>query len=568
MIEMDWPVDTTPCPRFPVYTRLNALDVLPAPITPLAASMCWKPGVMPGWAAGNVEDRSFDPEELRHPSAVCGFFYGHFYINQSTTRVLGARKGLAWQDVDAAFFNSPGAPPHEPHPDDDNPALRALALGRAAWALSTSSFAELEEDRAIAERARMERPNLNALSDRGLIARARTMTPLELLMWRGEVIAGTNAAVGPAVAASLLPPDKAHLLIACIGQAGEVDSAQPSYALWSLSRMVRQDADLMTRFDRGVDSVAADLTTACGAFWTAFRRFLAEFGYRGPCEWDLGAHSWESQPALALALIERLRHQSDDKSPAARQMAHVTATEAALREAVASLEPAKEATFRGAVGSARRFAAWRERGKTNCVKIINEARMPLMELGRRLAARGAIAQASHVFMALDEELDALAVSTGEMRDRLSEREARWQFLGELQVPTFLDGNKPLPGIHTLPRKQDVQVRHAPRGTILRGASGSQGTAEGTARVISAIDAIDDFQPGEILVAPQTDPSWTPLFMAASAVVVNTGSMASHAMIIARELGIPCIAGLPDATRLIETGARVRVDGGRGTVEIL
>ena len=568
MIEMDWPVDTTPCPRFPVYTRLNALDVLPTPITPLAASMCWKPGVMPGWAAGNVEDRSFDPEELRHPSAVCGFFYGHFYINQSTTRVLGARKGLAWQDVDAAFFNSPGAPPHEPHPEDDKPALRALALGRAAWALSTSSFAELEEDRAIADRARMERPNLNALSDRGLIARARSMTPLELLMWRGEVIAGTNAAVGPAVASSLLPPDKAHLLVACIGQAGEVDSAQPSYALWSLSRMVRQDADLMTRFDRGVDSVAADLTTACGAFWTAFRQFLADFGYRGPCEWDLGAHSWESQPALALALIERLRHQSDDESPAARQMAHVTATEAAMREAIASLDPAKHAKFRGAVGSARRFAGWRERGKTNCVKIINEARMPLMELGRRLAARGAIAQASHVFMALDEELDALAVSAGEMRDRLSERDARWQFLGELQVPTFLDGNKPLPDIHTLPRKQDVQVRHAPRGTVLRGAPGSQGIAEGTARVISAIDAIDEFQPGEILVAPQTDPSWTPLFMAASAVVVNTGSMASHAMIIARELGIPCIAGLPDATRLIETGARVRVDGGRGTVEIL
>ena len=141
----------------------------------------------------------------------------------------------------------------------------------------------------------MERPNLNVLSDRGLIARARSMTPLELLMWRGEVIAGTNAAVGPAVATSLLPPDKAHLLIACIGQAGDVDSAQPSYALWSLSRMVRQDADLMTRFDRGVDAAAADLTTASGAFWTAFRRFLAEFGYRGPCEWDLGAHEFATK---------------------------------------------------------------------------------------------------------------------------------------------------------------------------------------------------------------------------------------------------------------------------------
>lgn len=568
MFETDWPIDTAPCPRFPVYTRLNALDVLPTPITPLAASMCWIPGVMPGWAAGNVDDGGFGPQELRHPSAVSGFFYGHLYINQSTVRVMGVRKGIAWQDVDAAFFNSPGAPPHVPHPADDDPVLRARAPGRAAWALSTANFPDLEEDRAIADRARMERPNLSALSDRGLIARARTMTPLELLMWRGEVIAGSNAAVGPAVAASLLPPDKAHLLIACIGQAGEVDSAQPSYQLWSLSRMVRQDADLMARFDGGADRVAAHLPNAAGPFWTAFRRFLAEFGYRGPCEWDFGAHSWESQPSLALALIERLRHQSDEESPAARQIAHATASEAALREALAALDPAKEAAFRAAVSSARRFAAWRERGKTNCVKVIHEARMPLMELGRRLAERGAIARPSHVFMALDQELDGLALSNGEMRDRLSEREAHWQWLGELQLPTFLDGGKPLPPAHSLARKQQMQIRHAPAGTVLRGAAGSQGSVEGIARVIHAIDAIEAFQPGEILVAPQTDPSWTPLFMAAAAVVVDTGSMASHAMIIARELGIPCIAGLPNATRLIATGARVRVDGGHGTVEIL
>ena len=106
------------------------------------------------------------------------------------------------------------------------------------------------------------------------------------------------------------------------------------------------------------------------------------------------------------------------------------------------------------------------------------------------------------------------------------------------------------------------------GDVLNGAASSQGIVEGTVRVILSTDAIDAFQPGEILVAPQTDPSWTPLFLVASGVVVNTGSMGSHAMIVARELGIPCVGGLVGATDKLKTGDRVRVDGAKGTVEIL
>jgi pyruvate,water dikinase len=87
-------------------------------------------------------------------------------------------------------------------------------------------------------------------------------------------------------------------------------------------------------------------------------------------------------------------------------------------------------------------------------------------------------------------------------------------------------------------------------------------------VIRTPRRIADFQPGEILVAPQTDPSWTPLFLVSSGVVVDVGAMGSHAMIISRELGIPCAAGVTDATRRITTGATVEVDGSTGTVRVL
>ncbi len=562
-----WITDTEPSTRFPVFTRLNAADVMSDPITPLGASMCWIPNVLPGWASGYVEDVCFTSDELMDESAVAGFFYGYLYVNQSSVRVLGIRKGMGWETIDAIFFNSPGAPVHAASPADENPSLTALAPARAGWALTTSKFEGADEDEAIADDLRRNRPNLRGMSNRALVARARSVMPYERLAWRSEQIGSSNAALGPAVAGQILG-DKAHLLVTILGYAGDVESAAPTYALWSLSRTVKNDPAMTALFDSGVENVVAQLPTARGGFWSDFAAFIAEFGYRGPSEWDLGTESWESKPSLALGLIDRMRQLDDSDSPSSKQAAHAAATDKAMMEATAGMDAATEAAFRGAVGSARRFAGWRESGKSSCIKIMNEARMALIELGERLAAKGVIDHSRQIFIALDEELDSLALEEMTLRPVLAQREKEWNALKDLEVPTFLDGSKPIPPISEVPRKGANKAEKAAKGTILTGAAASTGVVEGVARVITGTDAISEFQPGEILVAPQTDPSWTPLFMVASAVIVDTGSMGSHAMIVARELGIPCVAGLPKATEMIGTGTMVRVDGAAGTVEIL
>ncbi|MCX6433652.1 MAG: PEP-utilizing enzyme [Actinobacteria bacterium] len=568
MSEKAWLTDTDPSTRFPVFTRLNAADVMADPITPLGATMCWIPNVLPGWASGYVEDVCFTADELAEPSSVAGFFYGYLYVNQSSVRVLGIRKGMTADIIDTIFFNSPGAPVHVSTPSDQNEALSAAAPARAGWVLTTSKFEGADEDAAIADRLRNERPNLRAMSNRGLVARARSVMPFERLAWRSEQIGSSNAAVGPAVAGSMLGADKAHLLVTILGYAGEVESAAPTYALWSLSRTARNSAEISALFDSGVDKVVAQLPTATGGFWSDFAAFIGEFGYRGPSEWDLGTESWESKPSLALALIDRMRLLGDDESPSANQAAHAAATDKAMLEATEGMDAATEAAFRGAVGSARRFAGWRESGKSSCIKIMNEARMALIELGERLAAAGVIDHSRQIFIALDTELDGLALGATHLREALRQRETDWNALKDLEVPTFLDGSKSIPPISSLPRKGDNAVARATVGSVLNGAAASQGIVEGRARVVLGTDAIGDFQPGEILVAPQTDPSWTPLFMVASAVIVNTGSMGSHAMIVARELGIPCVAGLPGATQMFKSGDLLRVDGAKGTIEVI
>ena len=104
--------------------------------------------------------------------------------------------------------------------------------------------------------------------------------------------------------------------------------------------------------------------------------------------------------------------------------------------------------------------------------------------------------------------------------------------------------------------------------MLTGAPGCAGVARGRARVV--LDPADPagLEPGDVLVAPLTDPAWTPLFLPAAAVVVNVGALMSHAVIVSRELGIPCVVSVESATTRIPDGAMVEVDGVAGTVTVL
>ncbi|MCC7089197.1 MAG: phosphoenolpyruvate-utilizing protein, partial [Dehalococcoidia bacterium] len=128
------------------------------------------------------------------------------------------------------------------------------------------------------------------------------------------------------------------------------------------------------------------------------------------------------------------------------------------------------------------------------------------------------------------------------------------------------GTQPDPS--TWPAKGTTAVDAVKVGDVLQGFQGCPGQVTGTARVV--LDPIDPTAcgPGEILVAPMTDPSWTPLFVAAGGVIVDVGAAQSHAMIVSRELGIPCVPSVTDATRRIPDGATVLVNGDAGTVTIV
>ena len=110
------------------------------------------------------------------------------------------------------------------------------------------------------------------------------------------------------------------------------------------------------------------------------------------------------------------------------------------------------------------------------------------------------------------------------------------------------------------------VADAPAGALI-GSPVSPGVVEGTVRVIRDPQT-ETLNPGEILVAPFTDPGWTPLFINAGGLIMEIGGIMTHGSVVAREYGIPAIVGVRGATTALQTGQRVRVDGNRGVIEVL
>jgi pyruvate,water dikinase len=165
-----------------------------------------------------------------------------------------------------------------------------------------------------------------------------------------------------------------------------------------------------------------------------------------------------------------------------------------------------------------------------------------------------------------DELDAFLADPAAMADELRRREAAYEELSRLEPPFVFEGDPP--PMATWPARDARAVAVAGVGDVLQGIPGCPGTARGIARVITNSHDPGALEPGDVLVAEITDPSWTPLFVPSAAVVVNVGAPLSHALIVSRELGIPCVVSVTDATRRIPDGALVEVNGDLGTVTVL
>jgi pyruvate,water dikinase len=351
--------------------------------------------------------------------------------------------------------------------------------------------------------------------------------------------------------------------------------------MWELGRMVTASPRLTAEFDRGVDGLLDRLRAAgpddldTGLFVKAFDRFVTDWAFRGPNEWELRCSTWGTEPRIAVAALDRVRLADESASPLAaaeRGSAGRRAATEQLRGALAGNDEVL-GQFNAALHAAELWCRARERQRTTVAMLVHEQRLTALELARRGVAAGVIERPEQIFMLLAGELEtyvhALDGRSGaaELGATLADREQRYLALFDYEPPFVIAGAPP-PLAEWARRSQATAAVPLEPGEAIQGVGGCPGTARGTARVV--LDPSDPSQlgPGDVLVAPITDPSWTPLFLPAAAVVVEVGSPFSHAAIVSRELGIPCVVSAGAATQRIPDGATVEVDGTTGTVTLV
>jgi rifampicin phosphotransferase len=270
--------------------------------------------------------------------------------------------------------------------------------------------------------------------------------------------------------------------------------------------------------------------------------FLRRFGHRGPNEMELSAPRWAENPALLSRLSGSLPHQTP--RPTAEVLAAV-ASEAKWNSMVAK-------SMAGHVERLQTYLGLRETGKHYLMRGYACIRKTLLELDRRFNLEGGI------FYLKPPELPALVAGTRWEAEIGKRRKMRTVELA-LEVPAVLFGDDLEAIGRPLPPPAGVEE--------LTGVALSAGVAEGPALVLTE-PTTSPVEGGYILVCPSTDPAWVPLFVNARGLVMESGGTLSHGAIVAREFGLPAVAGLPDIQRRLRTGQRVRVDGGRGTVSVI
>ena len=551
MQEIVWPADNRPSEQWPIYTRGNVGEVYPEVVLPLewdlaglASERGWRRGAE---TIGFLTADDYGPGDF----VLVGVFGGYAYFNASLMRLLGVRTpGLGVDVIDQQFLGESveELAPYEAQPGDRNLRATARVVASAARTLLARSVPRVDEMRQRVDAYRAAAPPLDA--DRDELWRYLTDGLEEL--WEYLIASHVTVTMQATIAAGRLTDlceqrlGDPNLAVALTTGIGDVVSAEPSRELWRLAN-----------------------ETPDAEFDDAFARFLQRHGHRGPNEFSLAGRDWSANPELALTAIETMRGADPDRSPAAQAERMVAERERAVAEARQRLGWRGRGLDR-AIASTALWSRAREASKNEIIRANQPARHAFGELLRRTAERGGVDDRMGPMLLSVEEFEAYLQDPTSMVGTIEARREDHRRLADLEPPFAFDarrhgGGVPPPSTWSARR---TEAEAATTADVLQGAAGAPGVARGPVRVVTDPGDPRGLEPGEILVAPLTDPSWTPLFVAAGGVVVEVGAAMSHSMIVSRELGIPCVVGVSDATLRLVDGVEVEVDGRAGTVTVI
>jgi phosphohistidine swiveling domain-containing protein len=507
------------------WTRANAEEIFPAAITPFTWSFVGEPGER-GWRASFIDAGIFSEAERARPDnpdrRAWSIFFGRpafnyehlkyfafaaFSSTDETARSLRAR-ARAWQSGKRWLKTvySTAVLPRK---------LTRLRMRSEKW---WHRWVELQpiDDMKTAARGLEEARELYEDA-----SRLHVLNSAVPVAWAYARIAEMAAQAGIAERASTVSSGFASL-----------EEVQLAQSIWEVAQGQRP-----------------------------FAEFIATYGYRGPVESEVSSRSWREDPAPVRELMQSMQSSDPASAPTRAQERRRVERVQLERQLILACPPLRRPWRVVVLAIARKYVPLRQVGKVALVQSIDIARLCARTIGCRLREQGRLAHESDVFfLTAQETIDAARGTTESLQSMIEWRKTRHAEYSKLEIPRDFYGT-PRPAAQV----GASQIAGRSRGS-LRGQGVSAGTVEGRARVLA--NAGENLHPGEILVSHFTDPGWTPLLVIAAGVVLDVGGSMSHGAIIARELGVPCVLGTNTATSDIRTGDRLRVDGGKGIVEIL
>jgi pyruvate,water dikinase len=560
--------DTEPNPVYDVWTVTNGGEILPGVLSPFVATMY-----------NEIDARGLRDLMGTYPTGKrvkvfkppVGNFFG-IVAGRLALNVGFSVAAMSCLDPDIAaamaaqFFQGS---------DDAVRLLVSAPRDEVAAALAVAT-----EQREAAERESLdtqqdlyeERLSSRALLDRDLSLKAAWRRVNDLLAEIGVVL---NRHLMVSTAAGEMQVRLAGVIAAgggdpntivglCSGL-GNVESSKPAIALYELAQVARRQHAVRTAIEAGdMDRIRAamdDNDRLWEVFIDEFDEFIHRYGFRVQGEADPTVPDWGDDPTFVISQVRSMMALKAPESPAA----HVKRAGAArqkLEKAVrASLVPELRDMYDTALAQAQRFTAMRELTKAVWVLSTRRLRPALLAVADGLVDAGHLKRADDYVYCTFREVEQMAKGkeVADLATAITRRKRQRAKADDYTLPNSWVGS-------VVPSPKPAEPAST---TSLVGMGVSAGTATGTARIILNTEAAfaRDIEPGDVLVAPFTDTPWTPLFIPAAAVVVETGGMLSHAATVAREFGIPCVVLVDDATRIIREGDTVTVDGAAGTVTI-
>ena len=563
----DW--DTAANPLYDVWTTTNGGEVIPGVLSPFTATYYNEldarslSALMKPYASGK-RVKIFKPPVGNFFGITAGRLTLNVGFSVAAMSCLNREIAAA---MAGQFFQG----------SDD--ALRYLVTAPEAEVAATMVTVTAEREAAESE-SREAQENLYAdrLSGQGSVDRAlplkaawkrfNDLIPSTIELLNRHLMVSTAAGEMSVRLAGVIAAgggDPGAIVGLCSGL-GQVESSLPALRLYDLAVVARRYASVKKVLLSGdtaavIAALAAPSDKGWEAFVDEFDEFIHRYGFRVQGEADPTVADWGENPTFVISQVRSMMNLKPNESPAAHQKS-AAASRGKLEKSVrAGLDADFRPAFDTALVEAQRFTAMRELTKAVWVLGMRRLRPPLLAVADGLVAAGNIADDDDMLYLTYREVDALVKGKPEdgIASLIAERRKQRKEAEDYTLPDAWVGS-------VVPTKRAEVVAT----TSLTGLGVSGGVATGRARIIMNTEAAfeREIDQGDILVAPFTDTPWTPLFIPAAAIVVETGGMLSHAATVAREFGIPCVVLVHDATRIIGEGDTVRVDGAAGTVEIV